>query len=205
MCSSHDCWGEEKELPAPFGFCSRTNGTSSLQGLIHSGTPIRNEFICWEAKNRPMSTTVWPGRSQKGWLADLSKQVEPFIGIRNPGGEAGLGDRGRKELSVRHDEFETCRISYLTQVLWYITAVSFNGFPWLLGGKKSPGDSQDSEKYGPWILHQICLELFSALLGGLQPHQAFFKFLKYVMPLSTLRPWSILFPLPRRLLSLSLN
>lgn len=145
MCSSHGCWGE-KELPAPFGFCSRTKGTSSLQGLIHSGTPIRNEFRCWEAKNRPMSTTVWPGRSQKGQLSDLSKQVEPFIGIRNSGGETGLGDRGSKELSVRHDEFETCRISYLMKVLRFIMAVSFNGFPWLLGGKKKTQVIQETQK-----------------------------------------------------------
>lgn len=31
----------------------------------------------------------------------------PFMETENPGEEAGLGYRGRAEISVRHDEFET--------------------------------------------------------------------------------------------------
>lgn len=53
--------------------------------------------------------------------------VVPFIEIGNPGGKAGLGDRGRKEFNVSHDESEAGRISYLMEVLQLTTAVPFSG------------------------------------------------------------------------------
>lgn len=43
--------------------------------------------------------------------------VVSFIETGNPGGEAGLGDRGRKEFSARHEAWE---ISYLMEVLQLI-------------------------------------------------------------------------------------
>lgn len=81
----------------------------------------------------------------------MGKQVVPFTGIRNPGGEVGLGDEGRKEFTVSHNEYETCRISILFwcksyNLLWHLfqrlsmaTRIK----------KKSQRDLQDSEKSGP--------------------------------------------------------
>lgn len=43
---------------------------------------------------------TWANR----WMAWI---VMPLMKIENPGGEAGLGYRRRREVSVRHDEFET--------------------------------------------------------------------------------------------------
>lgn len=89
----------------------------------HSGTLIGKEFRYCEAKNRKnVCCSVTRKKSEKKLLSDLGKQVVPFTGIRNPGGEVGLGDEGRKEFTVSHNEFETCRISYLVQVLQFIMA-----------------------------------------------------------------------------------
>lgn len=87
---------------------------------------------------RQMSTTVWPGRIQEEWLSDLSKQVDGVLLMEIGNQEAGLGSRGRTEVSVRHDELVTWGRFYLMHVLQFHVTVSFNGFPWLLGGEKYP-------------------------------------------------------------------
>lgn len=141
--------GGEKELPAPLGFCGRHSippRAHKLRITNKKGIQMLSNQKRWWWWGQ-MSTTAWPERSQEGWLCDLRNRwmawmAVPFMETENPGGEAGLGYRGRTEISVRHDEFETWGRSYLA-----------HDFPWLLGvwgggrlgEKQSPSDSQDSE------------------------------------------------------------
>lgn len=52
-------------------------------------------------RKEPRRVTVTWANRRMAWI------VMPLMETENPGGEAGLGYRGRTEVSVRRDEFET--------------------------------------------------------------------------------------------------
>ena len=142
-----------------------------------------------------MSTIEWQGRSQTrgSWWANKRIMVS-FTEIGNPGEEATLGHRRRKEFSARHEAWErSCSMEVL-----YSFSNPFHGFPWLLreNTTKCLSDPQDLEKSGLWLLYQFCVTSLFDLLNVCQPHLAFLRFLKHIKLSSAIGPWSMLSSLP---------